>query len=71
MRDRQLFRGGRGIKLHTVRHQPDDGWTGRRTGSPAVCQSKKGSHTYRQRSQTDSLYSGNGKPEGKAAPGGL
>ena len=21
MRDRQLFRGGRGIKLHTVRHQ--------------------------------------------------
>ena len=37
----------------------------------AVCQSKKGSHTYRQRSQTDSLYSGNGKPEGKAAPGGL
>lgn len=32
---------------------------------------KKRSHTYRQRSQTDSLYSGNGKPEGKAAPGGL
>ena len=26
VRDRQLFRGGRGIKLHTVRHQSDDGW---------------------------------------------
>lgn len=26
---------------------------------------------YRQRSQTDPLYPGNGKPEGKAAPGGL
>ncbi len=42
VRDRQLFRGGRGIKLHTVRHQSDDGWIGGRTGSPAVCQSKKG-----------------------------
>ena len=71
VRDRQLFRGGRGIKLHTVRHQLDDGWIGGRTGSPAVCQSKKRSHTYRQRSQTDPLYPGNGKPEGKAAPGGL
>lgn len=42
VRDRQLFRGSRGIKLHTVRHQSDDGWIGGRTGSPAVCQSKKG-----------------------------
>ena len=71
VRDRQLFRGGRGIKLHTVRYQPDDGRTGGRTGGPVICQSKKGGHTYRQRSQTAPLYPGNGKPEGEAAPGGV
>lgn len=44
---------------------------GGRTGDTVICQSQKGGHTYRQRSQTDPLYPGNGKPEGKAAPGGL
>mgnify|MGYP007002075887 CR=1 FL=1 len=52
VRDRQLFWGGRGIKLHTVRHQSDDGWIGGRTGSPAVCQSKK-KESYLQTTEPD------------------
>ena len=71
MRNGQFFQSSGGTELYPIRHQPDDGRVGRRTGRAAVRPHQPWRDPDRQRDTSFALYPGTGKPEDPAAAGGV
>ena len=71
MRNGQLFQSSGGTELYPIRHQPDDGGVGRRTGRAVVRPHQPGRDPDRQRHTAFALYPGTGQPEEPAAAGGV